>query len=244
MARRRADHLGRHDRRDRAVLQSVLPRPIRQAGSRDGALNRVPSCGAHLAGDDTGTASGVAPRGRLDARFRNIRYRNFAFRTSPAMAAREDQRRAVGVLRGRRGSSRPSRCGYLTSQGSAAAWRPRDRRRRCHRGADGRAPGHRRADRARRDRDRDRGERRRDVGSAVRGARRGARAVAGGRALLLAHRHGPGNGPRPALDRGPGRLRLLPARRRRHAGRPLRTGRRAVVDRRRPARLRVRQAAA
>ena len=38
-----------------------------------------------------------------------------------------------------------------------------------------------------------------------------------------------GHGSGPAGDRGPGELRLLPARRRRDAGRPVRAGRRAVV---------------
>ena len=48
--------------------------------------------------------------------------------------------------------------------------------------------------------------------------------AAGRRALLPADRHGAGDGPGPAGHRGPGPLRLLPARGRRHAGRPVRAG--------------------
>ena len=63
------------------------------------------------------------------------------------------------------------------------------------------------------------------VGPAVRGAGRRRRPAAGRRALLPADRHGAGDGPGPAGHRGPGQLRLLPARGRRHAGRPVRAGR-------------------
>jgi 4-methylaminobutanoate oxidase (formaldehyde-forming) len=72
----------------------------------------------------------------------------------------------------------------------------------------------------------------------------GRRAAAGGRALLPAHRHRARDGRRPAGDRGPGQLRLLPARGRRHAGRPVRAGGRALVAGRGGAGLLVRQIAA
>ena len=42
VARGRADHLGRDDGRDRAVLQPVLAGPVRPAGAGDRALHRVP----------------------------------------------------------------------------------------------------------------------------------------------------------------------------------------------------------
>ena len=67
VARGRADHLGRDDGRDRAVLQPVLTGPVRPAGAGDRALHRVPPGRAHLPGHQPAPAGGAAPRGGLDA---------------------------------------------------------------------------------------------------------------------------------------------------------------------------------
>ena len=157
------------------------------------------------------------------------------------MAAGPHRRRAVRVLRRRRGAGRPGGRGHLAGQGRPAAGRPGRGGGDRDRGGDPRAAGDRRAHRRGPDRDRGGGQRGRHVGPSVRGPGRRRRSAPGRRALLPAHRHGAGDGPRPAGHRGPRQLRLLPARGRRHAGRPLRAGGRPLVARRGARRVFVRE---
>ena len=179
--------------------------------------------------DQRAAAGGPAPRGRLDARLRRRRRGDLRQGAPGPVADAAYGRRALGLLRRRRGTRRPGGCRDLAGQGRAGPGRPgrrgshRDRRR------DGARSRHRGPHRPRPHRDRPRGQRGRDVGPPVRRAGRGPRAQPGGRALLPDHRGHPRARPRPAGRRGPGPLRLLPARGRRDAGRALRAGRRAVV---------------
>ena len=241
LACRRADHLGRDDRRDRAVLQPVLPGPVRPAGAGDRALHRLPRGRAHLAGHHPGAAGGTAPGGGLDARVRRRGHRDLPARAGRHVAAGPHRRRAVRVLRRGRGPGRPGGGGHLAGQGRPAAGRAGGGGGGRDRGGAGGPPGAGRAHRAGPDRDRRGGERGGHVGPAVRRAGRGQRPAAGRRALLPAHRHGARDGPGPAGHRGPGQLRLLPARGRRHAGGLVRARRRAVVAGRSTPRVFVRQ---
>ena len=104
-----------------------------------GPLDRFPAGGPHLARDLAAAAGGAAARGGVDARVRRRGHRDLAARAGRDVAAGQDRRRAVGVLRRRRGPRRPGRRGDLAGQGGQAARRDRDRRRRGHRRADERA---------------------------------------------------------------------------------------------------------
>ncbi len=241
LACRRPDRVGRHDHRDVGVDDQVLDRPLRAARGGDGPVDRLQARRLPPDGEQPRADAQAAARGRLPPADGDRTRGDLCTRGRRAVAARRPDRRARRVLHRQRGPRRPLQRGDVAGGGGAGGRRPHRAGGAGHRHHAARRPGHRRGHRTRNDRGRVRGQLRRDVGSPDRrdGGRVGA--APGDRARLPDHRAVRRRVARPADLRGPRPLRLLPRGDRRTDGRPVRAGRRAVVDRSDPRRLQLRR---
>ena len=218
----------------------VHVRPLRPAGGRNRAVDRVQQGRLHRVGNRTRPVGGVPAGQRVQSLLRRRRARDLGERSGGAVPAGSHRRRARRLLRQRGRPGQPG--GRHDGAGERCPPQGSDdhRGRRRDRGAAPRRRDHRGANRSGRHRSRVGRQLRRHVGPPTRRGRRCQHPAAGSGALLPHHRADRGAVEGLAADRGPGQLRLLPRGSRRADDRTVRVGVRAVERGPDPRRLLVR----